>query len=144
MPRKYTIRKPNKINMEARKRLTTASKHTVELDIRAIEDRYDVGSEAAAVIETEYPEGRTVFSDSDVLDGFWRGENATPSPVRLVKGDVDKFNADLERCKGRVHGYLGKLERTRHSVIHSYPEELLLVDKWCDESVSSNKDTEDE
>ena len=86
--------------------------------------------------------GPTQFSDT-TLHGFWRGESATPSPVKLVKGDQQQFNADLERCKGRQRARLNKIQGNRFMVAHTWPEEVLLVDKWCDASVISELSKED-
>lgn len=82
------------------------------------------------------------ITDFDNLSGFWKGENATPSPVRLVSGDQVQFNSDLQRCKGRSRARLDKMQNNRFLLAHTWPEELALVDKWCDESLIYSIDEE--
>lgn len=76
------------------------------------------------------------YTDYSTLHGFWRGENAKPGPVKHISGDVEKFKDDLEKCKERTRTRLDRMQGNRFMLIASWPEEALLVDEWCDDSIS--------
>jgi hypothetical protein len=92
----------------------------------------DYGERTAAV---ESAIGGMTYNDFE-LDGFWNGANAKPGPVRHVAGDREQFLADIERTRGRQRARLNTMQNNRWLLAYSWPEEMMLVDEWCDESIS--------
>ena len=87
--------------------------------------------------------GPMQVADND-LRGFWRGENAMPSGVRQIAGDPKQFERDLAKCRERTHKRLDRMQGNKFLLMVTWPEELLYVDIWTENSIGYNKQEDSE